>query len=1015
MAKLSRIARRLRLAFELEHPAAQLDDNIVEYFANMLEDDTEDEDTRVEVLAEAWSPFLLQHTATFDNDAATREVCRAVLRRIHSNDGCSGASSPVALSRQSSASRALPTTSSAASIPAGSTGGGPALQNGAAGSSIEVWGLMEWLQRLSLAHYAASAKAWCEELGARDVEEVIENYEEFCNELKLKPLERRRVLRDCGGDDVADGGTAANGADRRPSLASDTGVRPTSAMPPAAFQALAPAPNAGPSSALLRDGFEPCGAPPTPGGADAPHLAVSGFPPQRMRGHRCERFGPPDDPYTLLHEIGAGVTATVYKCTRGEDVFAAKAITLSRFKLERDFAAEVEKLHRESEILYTLRHPQIVSLYDVIETPEKLYLVMEFVDGCELLDHIRRNGRLLEHEARYVFLQLALGLRYIHSKGVVHRDLKPQNILVDREASRPDLLEVKISDFGHSKLVNDGYDTARTQVGTPRFWAPEVAERSGLSYDQRVDLWSLGVVLFFMLEGRCPFDGVEEAFEVPFTDQSKTSKEARDLVKGLIRLRPHERLSLDECISHPWVILEEGPLSRIVRLYEDAQTSLRGERERRAVLPRDPQDVRALRRDLQSLTLRFKFPARLRRREVALCFGSATEDKVDAAWDALLTILERHFPGVKCQRLDNCPPAVSVMSASLPPVAEAATEAAAADEDSPLGTEVFEDHDAELAELLAAASQPAAPPGGAAAAAPSNGGSGSTAGEWVVTAPVGEWAPVPRQAEFRLREGRRVLKVSVQLPSGYPSVEAPEVTAVTFDDREGGGLADAGGSVASAARETGPPAVPVQELRARIEGHVAQTFGRQPCLLELLSWLRRDEACAAVVAGGSIVSSTSDAGAAPGDSEEVRCGRVCFMTHHHDDRVDMHGLCTTKGGPMKRQSLYGHLRSSCGEVSGFLSFGKPGILFAEGPLSAVEKLLAEVEKFPSWWDAQEKFFHRRNISDLSAWRAFKDFAKVRTEELRDIFDAADRSDLYEEVMAGTSMDPKKKPTKGRHR
>eukprot|EP00439_Symbiodinium_sp_Y106_P075660 s1143_g15.t1 len=117
-----------------------------------------------------------------------------------------------------------------------------------------------------------------------------------------------------------------------------------------------------------------------------------------------------------------------------------------------------------SAILFSMRHPHVVSLYDVHETFERRFLVMEFVDGGELIDEIDKNGPLPEHEARYVFLQIVLGLRYIHSKGVVHRDLKLENVLVDKASSQPGLLQVKISDFGHSKHVNDGYSRPWSQA-----------------------------------------------------------------------------------------------------------------------------------------------------------------------------------------------------------------------------------------------------------------------------------------------------------------------------------------------------------------------------------------------------------------------------------------------------------------------------------------------------------------------------------------------------------------------
>ncbi|CAK0904844.1 unnamed protein product, partial [Prorocentrum cordatum] len=152
-------------------------------------------------------------------------------------------------------------------------------------------------------------------------------------------------------------------------------------------------------------------------------------------------------------------------------------------------------------------------------------------------------------------------------RGVIHRDIKPENVLVVRSSPHPEsgssLLDVKIADFGLSKVVRDGVSLAKTFVGTPQYWAPEVldVQERGGTYGPAADLWGLGVVLFVMLCGRYPFDGHDK----PMQDQiraasfnTKTSRwrsisaEAKDLVRGVLRVSPSERLRLEGCFCHPW-------------------------------------------------------------------------------------------------------------------------------------------------------------------------------------------------------------------------------------------------------------------------------------------------------------------------------------------------------------------------------------------------------------------------------------------------------------------------------
>ncbi|GFY82963.1 SNF1 kinase homolog 10 [Actinidia rufa] len=152
-----------------------------------------------------------------------------------------------------------------------------------------------------------------------------------------------------------------------------------------------------------------------------------------------------------------------------------------------------EKVRREIKILRLFMHPHIIRLYEVIETPTDIYVVMEYVKSGELFDYIVEKGRLQEDEARNFF-----SAEYCHRNMVVHRDLKPENLLLDSKCN------VKIADFGLSNIMRDGH-FLKTSCGSPNYAAPEVI--SGKLYaGPEVDVWSCGVILYALLCGTLPFD-----------------------------------------------------------------------------------------------------------------------------------------------------------------------------------------------------------------------------------------------------------------------------------------------------------------------------------------------------------------------------------------------------------------------------------------------------------------------------------------------------------------------------
>nr|XP_017242372.1 PREDICTED: SNF1-related protein kinase catalytic subunit alpha KIN10-like isoform X1 [Daucus carota subsp. sativus]XP_017242373.1 PREDICTED: SNF1-related protein kinase catalytic subunit alpha KIN10-like isoform X1 [Daucus carota subsp. sativus] len=209
-----------------------------------------------------------------------------------------------------------------------------------------------------------------------------------------------------------------------------------------------------------------------------------------------------------------------------------------------------EKVRREIKILRLFMHPHIIRLYEVIETPTDIFVVMEYVKSGELFDYIVEKGRLQEDEARKFFQQIISGVEYCHRNMVVHRDLKPENLLLDSRCN------VKIADFGLSNIMRDGH-FLKTSCGSPNYAAPEVI--SGKLYaGPEVDVWSCGVILYALLCGTLPFDdeNIPNLFKKIkggiYTLPSHLSPGARDLIPRLLVVEPMKRMAIPEIRTHPW-------------------------------------------------------------------------------------------------------------------------------------------------------------------------------------------------------------------------------------------------------------------------------------------------------------------------------------------------------------------------------------------------------------------------------------------------------------------------------
>ncbi|BBN15325.1 5'-AMP-activated protein kinase, catalytic alpha subunit [Marchantia polymorpha subsp. ruderalis] len=209
-----------------------------------------------------------------------------------------------------------------------------------------------------------------------------------------------------------------------------------------------------------------------------------------------------------------------------------------------------ERVKREINILRLIMHPHIIRLYEVIETPTHIFLVLEYLKSGELFDYIIEKGRLPEGEARRLFQQILSGVEYCHSNMVVHRDLKPENLLLDSTWN------VKIADFGLSNIMRDGH-FLNTSCGSPNYAAPEVI--SGKLYaGPEVDVWSCGVILYALLCGTLPYDdeNIPTLFRKIkggiYTLPSYLSTGAKDLISRMLLVDPVKRITIPEVRQHSW-------------------------------------------------------------------------------------------------------------------------------------------------------------------------------------------------------------------------------------------------------------------------------------------------------------------------------------------------------------------------------------------------------------------------------------------------------------------------------
>jgi len=255
--------------------------------------------------------------------------------------------------------------------------------------------------------------------------------------------------------------------------------------------------------------------------------------------------------YKITNKVlGQGYFAVVKV---GKDLKTGEEVAVKFVK--KSLVEREETLANEIDILGSIQHANVVGLRAIFDTEETLFIVMELMKGGELYEEIVRRKSFTEKDASHIMKQLISALAYLHERGIVHRDLKLENLLLVKDGA----LDIKLADFGLSKLYSG--KALQTACGTPFYVAPDILMGSG--YGTAVDMWASGILLYVLLSGRLPFaaDSDAELFKLIIDAEvvwkspqfDTVSEDAKDLISKLLVVDPDQRYTAKEALEHPWI------------------------------------------------------------------------------------------------------------------------------------------------------------------------------------------------------------------------------------------------------------------------------------------------------------------------------------------------------------------------------------------------------------------------------------------------------------------------------
>ena len=270
-----------------------------------------------------------------------------------------------------------------------------------------------------------------------------------------------------------------------------------------------------------------------------------------------ENSGLPNQKYKIISKLGDGSYGIVYLAV---NIITKQNVAMKKINKVKENAIDDMEIKNEIEILKKLDHPNIVKIIEFFSTPKAYYIITDFCACGELYNQIKHQ--YTEGQLAVLFYQVLSGLYYLHTKNIVHRDLKLENILISEIEKDNNTNEkyfwVKIIDFGTAKIFEKNKNE-KAVVGSSYYITPEVLHKN---YNEKCDTWSVGVILYMLIVGRAPFDGKSDdeiieniekgEFNSKHIKMLNSSDEVQDLVKKLLEVNVKKRLSPSEALKHPW-------------------------------------------------------------------------------------------------------------------------------------------------------------------------------------------------------------------------------------------------------------------------------------------------------------------------------------------------------------------------------------------------------------------------------------------------------------------------------